>query len=121
MTQPTLNKHPAHINIGEIRVFDDGERYRVIAKDSDLRRVRLVRIQHSDAYLKYMEFIQQLPPTDRTQSILKLLNTVLVEVRKDHEAHGSNWMYRDTNTLWMDFASCLLNTKEIDYSELDQK
>lgn len=121
MTPRILKKHPAHFNLGEIRVFDDGARYRVIAKDNDLMRVRLTQIEHSDTYLKYMEFIQQLPHTDRTQSILKLLSTVLVEVQKDHATHGRNWMYKDTDTLWMDYASCMLNTQEIDYSDLEQE
>ena len=120
MTQPTLKKHPAHFNLGEIRIFEDGARYRVIAKDNDSMRVCLTQVEHSDSYLKYMEFIQQIAPhVDRTHPILKLLSTVLIEVQKDHATHGSSWMYKDTDTLWMDYASCMLNTKEIDYSNLD--
>lgn len=120
MAKTTVKRHPADFNIGEVRLFDNGERYLVTAKDIELRRVKITRLEQSKLYLTYVSFLQQV---SSMQAADRFINSHLVVTAKLIEEEfakvGMDWRYVSKESIWMDFSCCLLDTKEVDYSRLD--
>lgn len=113
-------RHPADFNIGEVRMFDNNTRYVVIAKDPDLRRVRLARLVYSTLYLAYLDIIRALDATNPGPAQLAY-KAVADTLFKQCERENIRWQYEQAETLWIDYACCLLNTESISYDWLGRE
>lgn len=116
----TTKRHPADFNIGEVRIFDNNTRYLVIAKDPDLRRVRLVRLTHSKLYLAYLDIVRELN-TIVTGPARLAYEAVVKTLFNQCEQENIRWQYEQAETLWIDYACCLLNTESVNYDWLDRE
>lgn len=121
MDTVATKRHPANFFVGEVRTFSDNVKYLVSAKDPDLRRVRITRLEPSQLSAAYIDFFQRVSELHFADQFLKSHLTVVADmIQKGFSQAKLDWQYVEKESLWIDYTCCLLNTADIDYSRLDQ-